>query len=81
MKPILYDIYLEERFDIGMRDHDEIETRITLIGSQFAVSERQAVSRFCWKNNLRSSTIIEQEGDTGRECTVFAKEHATRRNK
>jgi hypothetical protein len=69
----LYEIFIIENFDIGLRDHEEIETEVEKIGEQWAVSERQAVSRFCYKTNCRSVEFHEWEGDTGRTTRIIAR--------
>ena len=69
----LYEIFIIENFDIGLRDHEEIETEVEKIGEQWAVSEIQAVSRFCYKANCRSVEFHEWEGDTGRTTRIIAR--------
>ena len=69
----LYEMFIIEKFDVGRRFRDDIETNIEKVGEQWAVSERQAVSRFCYKCNCRSFEFHEWEGDTGRTVQVVAK--------
>lgn len=71
----LYDIFRLDILDVNMRDHEEPEEIYQKIGEQLAVSEAQAVSRYCYKNGIRSIMFSNYEGDTGRMTYIEAKIH------
>lgn len=68
----LYNILEECQNDIGLRDHDEIQTYSRKIGEQWAVSEAQAVARYCYKTKRKAWDIYEWEGDTGATVRLVA---------
>lgn len=69
----LYEIFEVTLYDVGLRDHEEIEKEETYVGEQWAVSEAQAVSRYCYKNGCRSYEYYEWAGDTGRVTRIVAR--------
>ena len=68
----VYNVYEEVHSDIGLRDHDEVQITRSLIGEQWAVSEAQAVSRYCYKTGRYAETFHEWAGDTGRIVRIVA---------